>query len=171
MNLEDLRVTVPRKNGFGESTDAQVWPLVERTLQKLEADEIALDAARKAMLTSQGCLAVANYLISESERFPRMDYSFRAPLLILAVKHAENDSGADLIYDEVEAMAYFETDDYLYGFLVMKEWSVDWASMAAEVVQSYDGEPTGGEFALDHLLEYADVAVEAYRRDNEKWSE
>ncbi|MFQ5568504.1 MAG: hypothetical protein ACE5G0_02450 [Rhodothermales bacterium] len=158
MNLDDLTVVVPRKEGVATHEEpVAVWPLVEAALQKIEADDVTCEAARIALSSSDGCVVLANYLNSEAKRIHRMDYQFKIPLIVLAAERARDDDGADSIYDKEEGAIYFETDEGQYSFHVFKDWTVDWEAVADEVINGYEW--TGVEnqtWALDQLLTYLD---------------
>jgi len=169
MNFSHLSVTVPIKVEMGDTLgEVLVWPLVEQALQAVSAQEITFDAARKALLSSHGCAALANYLEVEGESVHKMDYSYKAPLLVLAAQHAEDDDGADVILDDADRMLFLETDDYLFAFSVIKNWQVDWALVADEVTTEYEADTDMEKvWALDHLLEYAEVVIDSYRRPDD----
>lgn len=164
MKFDELTVQMPWKEGYEDQSSIAVWPLVEQALAQIEAEEITYDAAKAAILNSAGCVVLANYLVTEGIRVHKMDFSFRAPLLVLASTEALDDEAAYGLYDSEAGFMYFETDDYQFGFSVLKDWKVDWQQIADEVVTNYEPpEDINGGFALDILLSYADVAVDAYR--------
>ena len=162
MPAEDLTVVVPRKEGVTiKAEPVAVWPLVEAALQRIEADDTTIEAARVALESSDGCVVLANYLNSEAKRLFSMDYQFKVPLIVLAAEMARDDDGADSIYDPDEGAVYFETDEGQYSFHVFKEWTVDWAEVVDEVINGYDW--TGIEnqtWALDQLLTYLDYGAQ-----------
>jgi hypothetical protein len=170
MNVEDLTVVVPKKENFGDDTPIKVWPLVSAALERIGADEVTHDSARNALETSHGCLALAHYLVSEGRKFQKMDFSFRAPLLVLAFQKSEQDDGADCLYVAADDVMYYETDVHQFGFNVMKDFTVDWLRAAHDRTKEYDETTVDGGhgWALDHLLEYADIAVESYRRRDDE---
>lgn len=170
MNAEDLTVTIPRKeNVTAEAEEATaVWPLVEETLDAIGADDMTYEAARAALQRSDGCVVLATYLQSEAEHAPKADERFKVPLIVLAAEQAREDGEADAIYDPVEEMLYFETDEEDYAFEVRDDWTVDWQSVAEEEVEGYPfvgGEP--GPYALDRLMGYLDVGLDEYLIDDE----
>lgn len=170
MNPEDLTVVVPLKEGVAvEEKPVAVWPLVEAALDKIGADEITRDAAREAIKFSHGCVVLANYLNSEAKRVHKMDYRFKVPLIVLAAEMAVEDEGADSVYDPDEGAIYFETDEAQYSFHVYKDWTVDWAAVADEVVPGYGWSGVENQvWALDQLLAYLDISVEEYRGKDEE---
>ena len=165
MDLESITVTPPRKEGvLTESNSITVWPLIETALDLIEADQTTRDAAKVAIMSSDGCVVLANYLNSEAKRVSKMDYSFKVPLICLAAEMARDDDGADSIYDPDEGALYFETDNDQFSFHVYKDWTVDWPAVADEVIKGYEW--TGNEnqtWALDLLLSYQDVDLEPFR--------
>ena len=170
VNAEDLTVTIPRKENVTAEAEkpTAVWPLVEEALDAIEADDMTYDAARGALQRSDGCVVLATYLQSEVEHVPTADERFKVPLVVLAARHAEDDGGADAIYDPVEGTLYFETDEEDYAFEVRDDWTVDWPAVAEEEIESYPY--AGGEhgpYALDRLMGYLDVGVEDYLIDDE----
>lgn len=169
MKFDELTVQLPYKEGLEEQSTIAVWPLVERALVQVNAEEITYDAAKAALLNSAGCVVLANYLLTEGLKVHKMDVTFRAPLLALAGNLALEDEAAYGLYDAEVGFLYFETDDYQFGFHVLKDWKVDWTQVADEVVSNYEPpEDINGGFALDILLTYADVAVDAYRRQDDE---
>jgi hypothetical protein len=169
MNVEELTVVVPRKEGVSEAElPVAVWPLVEAALRLIEADAVTHDAARAALPYSDGCIVLANYLNSEAKRVHKMDYRFKVPLIVLGAELARGDGGADSFYDPAEGALYFETDDGQYSFHVYKDWTVDWASVADEVVPGYTWSGVENQtWALDRLLAYLDVPLKDYQDDDE----
>jgi hypothetical protein len=168
MEFDELTVQMPYKAGYEDQSSIAVWPLVEKALGQIGAEEITYDAVKVALLNSAGSIVLANYLLTEGLKVHKMDLSFRAPLLVLAANHALEDEAAYGLYDEEVGFLYFETDDYQFGFSVMKDWKIDWTQVADEVVSNYEPPADiNGGFALDILLSYADVAVDAYRRQDD----
>lgn len=170
MNAEDLTVTIPRKEnvtaGAGEPTP--VWPLVEEALNAIGADDLTYDAARGALGRSDGCVVLATYLQGEVEHVPTADERFKVPLIVLAAQHGAEDGESDAVYDPVEQVLYFETDEEDYAFDVRDDWTVDWERVADEEVENYPytgGEP--GPYALDRLMGYLDVDAGDYLIDDE----
>lgn len=164
MNVETLTVVIPRKEGVTEKALSQeVWPLVEAALVKIEADETTRDAARAAIQSSDGCVVLANYLNSEAKRVHKMDYRFKVPLIVLATELAQEDDRADAIYDPEEGAIYFETDEGQYSFHVFKDWTVDWESVADEVILGYEWSGVENQtWALDQLLTYVSDSYDSY---------
>lgn len=169
MNVEEMTVVIPRKEGVAaEEEPCAVWPLVLAALEKVEADQVTKDAALEAMQYSDGCVVLANYLNSEAKRVHKMDYRFKVPLIVLAAKLAEEDGGADCIYDPTEGALYFETDDGQYSFHVYKDWTVDWAKVAHEVESGYKWSGVENQtWALDKLLAYLDIPIDEHLRREE----
>lgn len=170
MNPEELTVTIPRKENVtaGAEEPVAVWPIVEETLDAIEADEITHEAARAALQHSDGCVVLATYLQGEVEHAPAADDRFKVPLVVLAARHARNDDEADAIYDPVEGALYFETDEDDYAFEVRDDWTVDWTTVADEQIEGYafaGGDP--GPYALDRLMSYLDVGVDDYLVDDD----
>ncbi len=168
--VESLTVVIPRKDGVSEDeAPVAVWPLVEAALNKIEADETTREAAVAALGSSDGCVVLANYLNSEAKRVHKMDYRFKVPLIVLAAEMAREDGGADSIYDPEEGAIYFETDEGQYSFHVFNDWTVDWSRVADETVKGYEW--TGIEnqtWALDQLLHYLDVDLDAYAPEDDE---
>ncbi len=164
MDVASLSVFVTYKPDFAklESTK-KVWPLVETALQQIEAEEITYDAARSALASSHGCAALTNYLQSEGEKIKKMDFSFRAPLICLVAHLASEDQGCDTIYDPEAGVIFVETDEAQYSYPVMKDYQVDWKSIVDEVSEGYET-VVDEEWALDRLLAYAEIEVDAYKR-------
>lgn len=159
MKVEDLTVVVPRREA---ATDHQepvaVWPLVEAALRKIEADDLTRQAAQAALESSDGCVALANYLNAEIKSVARTDYRFKVPLLVLAAELALDDGGADTIYDPDEGIFFFETDDGQYAFHVEHDWIVAWEDVADEVVRGYEWVGVSHQlWGLDRLLAYLDL--------------
>lgn len=156
MEAETLTVVVPRKEGVAaEKAATEIWPLVERALDCIGADEVTRAAARHALPYSDGCVVLANYLNSEAKRVFKMDYRFKVPLIVLAAELARTDGGADSIYDPDEGALYFETDESQYSFHVFKDWTVDWPAVADEIIPGYEWSGIENQtWALDQLLTY-----------------
>lgn len=169
MNVDHLSVTIPIKEGMGDDQGiVSVWPLLEKALEAVSAGPITVDAARQAVLSSHGCAALANFLMLESASIHKMDMSFKVPLLILAIEHSQTDDGLDVILDDNDRVLFLETDNYLFAYSVIKDWQVDWQSLADEVTSSYEPEAEmESSWALDHLLEYADIALDEYKRPDD----
>ncbi len=167
MNLESITVVPPRKEGvLTESESVAVWPLVEAALDLIEADETTRDAAKLAITCSDGCVVLANYLNSEAKRVPRMMYDFKVPLVVLAAEMAREDDRADSIYDPEEGAIYFETDTEQFSFHVYKDWTVDWPSVADEVIKGYEWSGNENQtWALDLLLTYLEIDLSPFKRD------
>ncbi len=166
MNVNDLSVTIPVKEGMGEpQVDVLVWPLIENALEAVGAEEITIDAASKAIFSSDGCAALANFLMLEGSTVHKMDLSYKVPLLVLAARHTEEDDATDIILDDTNRILFLETDSHQFAIPIMKDWQVDWPGICHEVVDSFDAEPDmERSWALDHLLEYAEVAIDEYLR-------
>ena len=160
MDVETLTVVVPRRDGTtATEEEVYVWPLIEAALAKIDADPVTREAAREALKHSDGCVVLANYLNSEAKRVHKMDYRFKVPLLVLAAEQAREDEGADSVYDPEEGALYFETDEGQYSFHTFKDWTVDWATVADEVVRGYGWSGIENQtWALDQLLTYLDLA-------------
>jgi hypothetical protein len=167
MNVEQLTVDVPQKDGFDTET-VTIWTRVEDALTRIGAEEITFDAARGALHSSAGCIVLAKYLVQEGLNVKKMDFGFRAPLLARAFLLTAQDDGADCLYDSENGVIICETDDHQFAFDVLKDWKVDWRRLSHEVVDSYEGyEDIDSAWTLDTLLEHADVPVEAYRRTDD----
>ena len=167
MDVEELTVNVPQKDGF-ETETVTIWPRVEAALTSIGAEEITFDAARGALHSSQGCIVLAKYLVQEGLKVKKMDFSFRAPLLARAFLLTEQDDGADCVYDSENGAIVYETDEHQFGFDVLKDWTVDWRKLTHEVIDNYDAlEDINSAWTLDILLDHADVPVEAYRRTDD----
>ncbi len=164
MNPETLTVVIPRKQNVADAEEpVAVWPLVVAALDRIEADNVTREAAVEAIQSSDGCIVLANYLNSEAKRVHKMDYRFKVPLIVLAAEMAREDGGADSIYDEGEGAMYFETDEGQYSFHVFKDWTVDWAAVADEVVKGYRWSGVENQaWALDQLLAYLDFSTEEF---------
>ena len=169
MNLESITVTPPRKEGvLTQSEPVAVWPLVEAALDLIEAEETTRDAAKLAITCSDGCVVLANYLNSEAKRIHRMVYDFKVPLVVLAAELAREDDRADSIYDPEEGAIYFETDTDQFSFHVYKDWTVDWAAVADEVIKGYEWSGDENQtWALDLLLTYLEIDLEPFKRNPE----
>ena len=167
MNVEQLTVNVPQKDGFETETVA-IWSRVEEALKRVDAEDITFDAARGALHSSGGCIVLAKYLVQEGMKIAKMDFSFRAPLLARAYLLTLQDDGADCLYDSENGIMVYETDDHQFGFDVLKDWTVDWRQLAHEVVDNYEGrDDIDPAWTLDILLEHADVPVDAYKRTDD----
>ena len=155
-DLDQFTVTIPQQAGVSDTERAvPVWPLVEAALNRLGTNDTILDAARAAIRTSHGCCVLANYLNSEAKRYFKMDYRFKAPLLVLAAELAREDGGADSYYCPMEGCLYFETDRGQFSFHVHKDWTVDWDQVADEVVEGYKWNGINNQlWALEMLLDY-----------------
>lgn len=170
MEPEALTVVVPHKDGIGENTGpVEVWPLVLAALDRIGVDEATRDAAREAMKSSAGLCALGNFLDSEAKRIPKMDYGFKVPVIVAAAQMARTDGLADSFYCPDDGAVYFETDEDQFAFGVQKDWVVDWASVADEVVDSFDwsGEEEQA-WALERLLSYLDMDLGPYGGDEEE---
>lgn len=163
MNVEDLTVTIPRKEGVAaEEAAVAVWPLIEAALDKIGADAVTRDAARAALQYSDGCVVLANYLNSEAKRCHTMDYRFKGPLIVLAAQMARDDGYADSVYDAEEGALYFETDDGQYSFHVFKDWTIDWPAVADTCVDDYEWSGIENQtWALDRLIAFLEYDEEA----------
>ena len=166
MNLNDITVTPPRKEGvITKSEPVQLWPLIEAALDTIEAEETTREAAQSAISCSDGCIVLANYLNSEAKRVTKMDYSFKVPLIVYAAQKAREDDRADSVYDPVEGAVYFETDEDQFSFHVHKDWTVDWETVVDEVVNNYEWSGDENQtWALDILLTYLDVDLDKFKR-------
>lgn len=164
MDIEDRTVVVPRKeNTTKDESPIAVWPLVESALKAIDADPSTQDAAQAAMESSDGCATLANYLISQAEYAPKMDYRFKVPLLVYATELAEDDDGAVSIYDPEEGAIFFETTDHEFHFDVEQDWTVDWPEVADRVQKGYQWQGVENEvWALDWLMAYQDVPLDDY---------
>ena len=167
IDLNSLSVTPPRKDGVLEESNAiKIWPLVETTFDLIEADEFTRDAARIAIRTSDGCVALANYLNSEAKRIHKMDYRFKVPLICLAAEMARKDDRTDSIYDPDEGAVYFETDEHQFSFHILKDWTIDWVSVADEVEKGYEWSGVENQnWALDMLLMYQEIDLKPYQEE------
>ncbi len=159
MSPEERTVVIPRKALVAEvEAPVAVWPLVEDALRLIGADPATCDAARAAFAYSEGCVILANYLNSEAKRVHKMDYRFKAPLIVLAAEMAREDGLADSIYDPDEGALYFETDDEQYSFHVFKDWTIEWSAVADTVEPGYGWSGIDNQsWALDRLLQYLDA--------------
>lgn len=164
MDIEDRTVVIPRKeNTTKEEKPVTVWPLVASALDAIDADPSTRDAARAAMEWSDGCATLANYLESQAEHAPKMDYRYKVPLLVLAAELAAEDEGATSIYDPEEGALFFETDEHPFHFDVYKDWTVDWEQVADRVQRGYQWHGVENEvWALDWLMAYLDVPIDDY---------
>ena len=172
MNIEEYAVEIPRKENTTKSEEPTVvWPLVEAALDTVDADPSTRDAARAAMEWSDGCVTLVNYLESQSDRVPKMDYRFKVPLIVMATELAEEDDGIASVYDPEEGYILFETDEHDFLFDIYKNWTVDWPEVADEVRKSYLREDPDLEnnevWALDWLMAYLDVPMDDYMVDGD----
>jgi len=154
----DLVVQIPQRPGLTHASSAAtpVWPILKRTLRQVGADDVTHEAACAALVSSEGCIVLANYLNSAVKRAPVADYRFKVPLLVLAAQHAAEDDGVDLIYDPTEGALYAETDDGQFSFHIYKDWTVDWSAIAHETIPRYEWSGVEQQtWALDALLRHA----------------
>ena len=167
MNLDDIIVTPPRKDGvLTTSKPVNLWPLIEAALDVIGADETTRDAAKNAITCSDGCVVLGNYLNSEAKRVKKMDYRFKVPLIVYAAELAREDDRADSVYDPEEGAIYFETDEDQYSFHVYKDWTVDWESVADEIIKNYEWSGNENQtWALDLLLAYQEIDLDQFRRE------
>ena len=167
--MKHITVIPPRKEGVAtENEPIIVWPIVEEALAKIDADETVREAAQNAITCSDGCVVLANYLNSEAKRIHNMDYRFKVPLVVLAAELARDDDRADSIYDPEEGAVYFETDQEQFSFHVYKDWTIDWAKVADEVIKGYEWSGNENQtWALDMLLSFLEVDLEPFRDDRE----
>ncbi len=173
MDTQQVTVTIPRKEGTTKSNDPiEVWPLVKAALERVEADEHVMDAAESALAHSDGCVAIGNFLDTESARIQRMDFRYRVPLLVLAARKAREDGRADSIYDSAEDILFFETDQDQYPFDISKDWTVDWMEVADERIDGYDNIGSDNEtWATDRLMDFQEIDVNKYLSDEEQYEE
>lgn len=164
MNIEDRTVVVPRKeNTTKDESPTAVWPLVESALDAIDADPSTRDAAEAAIASSDGCVTLANYLISQAEYAPKMDYRFKVPLLVYATELDKEDDGATSIYDPEEGALFFETGEHEFHFDVEQDWTVDWREVADRVQRGYQWQGVENEvWALDWLMAYQEVPLDDY---------
>jgi hypothetical protein len=169
VDIESETVVIPRKENTTKSEDpVEVWPLVEAALDTVEADPTTREAAEAAMEVSDGCATLANFLATQEEEVPKMDFRFKVPLLVRAAKLGRDDGGVDSIYDPEEGMLYFETDDHPFAFPVHEDWTVDWERVADEVQDGYAWDGTETEvWALDWLMAYLDIPSDDYMVDGD----
>ncbi len=165
MNLDSITVIPPRKEGtLTESEPIAVWPIVVAALDLIGVEETTRDAAKIAIESSHGCVVLANYLNSEAKRIHKMVYDFKVPLIVLAAEKAGEDDGADSIYDPDEGALYFETDTDQFSFHVYKDWTVDWETVADEVIKGYEWSGNENQtWALDLLLTYLEIDLDAFK--------
>lgn len=170
MNIEEYTVEIPRKEDTTKSEEPiTVWPLVEAALDTVDADPSTRDAARAAMELSDGCVTLVNYLESQAEHVPKMDYRFKVPLIVMATELAEEDNGVTSVYDPEEGYIFFETDEHDFQFDIYKNWTVDWPEVADEVRKGYRWEDVENEvWALDWLMAYLDVPMDDYMVDGDE---
>jgi hypothetical protein len=169
VDIESETVVIPRKENTTKSeAPVEVWPLVEAALDTVEADPTTREAAQAAMEASDGCATLANFLASQEEEVPKMDFRFKVPLLVRAAKLGRDDDGVESIYDPEEGMLYFETDDHPFAFPVHEDWTVDWERVADEVQGGYAWDGTETEvWALDWLMAYLDIPSDDYMVDGD----
>jgi hypothetical protein len=169
VDIESETVVIPRKENTTKSEDpVEVWPLVEAALDTVDADPTTREAAQAAMEVSDGCATLANFLSTQEEEVPKMDFRFKVPLLVRAAKLGRDDDGVDSIYDSEEGMLYFETDDHPFAFPVHEDWTVDWERVADEVQDGYAWDGTETEvWALDWLMAYLDIPSDDYMVDGD----
>ncbi|NND70478.1 MAG: hypothetical protein HKN43_02760 [Rhodothermales bacterium] len=167
MDVESLSVSPKLKSEFDDAeTEILLWPLVNNALIAVNADEVTYDAARNALASSNGTATLVNYLQNEGSRIKGMDFSFRAPLLCHLAALAVEDNGCDTVYDPEQTMFFIETDDAQYALPVVKDYTVDWKSIADDIERDY--EVVSDEvWALDRLLAFAEIEVDAYRRQDD----
>jgi len=170
VDIENQTVTIPRKENTtkGEGP-VDVWPLVDAALDTIDADPTTREAAKAAMEVSDGCATLANFLASQEEEVPKMDFRFKVPLLVFGAKLARDDGGAESVYDPEEGMLYFETEDHPFAFPVHEDWTVDWTEVAdrTETGYSWDGVEKN-VWALDWLMAYLDVPSDDYMVDSDE---
>lgn len=164
MDIENYSVTIPREQETADKPDeTAVWPLVERALNRIEADPSTRDAAQDAMEHGDGCVVLANYLNSQAKRIHEMDYRFKVPLVVMAAELAREDDTATSVYDPEEGCVYFETDISQFSFHVYKDWTVDWPKVADEVQEGYEWSGEENQtWALDWLMDFLDVPTDDY---------
>jgi hypothetical protein len=169
VDIENVTVTIPRKENTTKSEEpVEVWPLVEAALDTIDADPTTRQAAEAAMEVSDGCATLANFLASQEDEVPKMDFRFKVPLLVRAAKLAREDDGAESIYDPEEGVLFFETDDHQFAFPVHEDWTVDWESVADRKQKGYSWDGVEKEvWALDWLMAYLDVPSDDYMVDDE----
>jgi hypothetical protein len=169
VDIESVTVVIPRKENTTKSEEpVEVWPLVEAALDSIDADTTTREAAQAALEVSDGCATLANFLGSQEDEAPKMDFRFKVPLLVRAAKLGRDDDGVESIYDPEEGMLYFETDDHPFAFPVHEDWTVDWERVADEVQESYTWDGTETEvWALDWLMAYLDIPSDDYMVDDE----
>jgi hypothetical protein len=169
VDIENVTVVIPRKENTTKSEEPiEVWPLVEAALDTIDADPTTRQAAEAAMEVSDGCATLANFLASQEEEVPKMDFRFKVPLLVRAAKLAREDDGAESIYNPEEGVLFFETDEHQFAFPVHEDWTVDWESVADRTQKGYAGDGVEKEvWALDWLMAYLDVPSDDYMVDDE----
>ncbi|MFP4228091.1 MAG: hypothetical protein ACLFTE_04595 [Salinivenus sp.] len=169
MDIENQTVTIPRKENTtkGEGP-VEVWPLVEMALDSIDADPTTRQAAEAALEVSDGCVTLANFLVSQEEEVPNLDTRFKVPLLVFGAHLGREDDGVESVYDPAEGVLYFETDDHPFSFSVYEDWTVDWAQVADRTQKGYawDGVETD-VWALDWLMAYLDVGADDYMVDSD----
>ncbi len=173
MDTQNITVSIPRREGTTKNEQpVEVWPLVEAALKRVSADEHVMDAAQSALAYSDGCVAIANYIDTESQRIQRMDFRYRVPLIVLAAKKAREDGKADSIYDGDQEILFFETDQDQYPFDISKDWTVDWETVADERIDGYENIGADNEtWALDRLMDFQEIDISKYLGDEEQYDE
>lgn len=170
VDIENQTVTIPRTENTTKGEEpVKVWPLVEKALDSVDADPTTRQAAEAALEVSDGCVTLANYLLSQEEEVPTLDTQFKVPLLVLGATMAREDDGVESVYDPEEGALYFETDDHPFAFSVYEDWTVDWERVADRTQKGYswDGVETD-VWALDWLMAYLDVGADDYMVDNDE---
>jgi len=170
VDIENQTVTVPRKENTTKGEEpVEVWPLVEAALDTIDADPTTHQAAQAAMEVSDGCATLANFLASQEDEVPKMDFRFKVPLLVMGAKLGREDDGAETIYDSEEGVLYFETDDHQFAFPVHEDWTVDWEQVADRTTRGYAGDGVDKDvWALDWLMAYLDVGADDYMVDGDE---
>jgi hypothetical protein len=169
VDIESETVVIPRKENTTKSEEPiEVWPPVEAALDTIDADPTTRQAAEAAMEVSDGCATLANFLASQEDEVPKMDFQFKVPLLVRAATLAREDDGAESIYDPEEGVLFFETDDHQFAFPVHEDWTVDWKRVADRMEEGYSWDGVEKEvWALDWLMAYLDVPSDDYMVDDE----
>ncbi|MFO8099116.1 MAG: hypothetical protein R6T83_05765 [Salinibacter sp.] len=170
VDIENPTVTIPRKENTtkGEGP-VEVGPLVETALDSIDADPTTRQAAEAALEVSDGCVTLANFLVSQEEEVPTLDTRFKVPLLVLGAKLGREDDGVESVYDPAEGALYFETDDHPFSFSVYEDWTVDWEQVADRTQKGYAwGGAETDVWALDWLMAYLDVGADDYMVDSDE---
>jgi hypothetical protein len=169
VDIENETVVIPRKENTTKSEDPiEVWPLVEGALDTIDADPTTRQAAEAAMEVSDGCATLANFLASQEDEVPKMDFRFKVPLLVRGAELGRDDGGAESIYEPEEGVLFFETDDHQFAFPVHEDWTVAWESVADRTQKGYSGDGVEKEvWALDWLMAYLDVPSDDYMVDDD----